>query len=79
MWRFDSVAGSGKGSQLSSIEKISDSQSITERSGLVLIARSLRSHNLKQNLEAPIVNCKSYFTNCNNSVQRKVDMKLCAT
>ena len=32
MWRFDSVAGSGKGNQLSSIEKMSDSQRITERS-----------------------------------------------
>src|SRR6267154_2991654 len=32
MWRLDSVAGSGKGNQLSSIEKMSDSQRITERS-----------------------------------------------
>src|SRR5271170_3438471 len=32
MWHFDSVAGSGEGNQLSSIEKISDSQRITERS-----------------------------------------------
>src|SRR5229473_4178068 len=32
MWRFDSVAGSGSGNQLSSIEKMSDSQRMTERS-----------------------------------------------
>src|SRR5260221_10798357 len=31
-WRFDSVAGRGKGNQLSSIEKLTDSQRITERS-----------------------------------------------
>src|SRR6266403_5871510 len=32
LWHFDSVAGSGKGNQLSSTEKMSDSQRITERS-----------------------------------------------
>src|SRR6266404_922281 len=32
MWRFDSVAGSGRGNQLSSTERMSDSQRITERS-----------------------------------------------
>src|SRR5258708_21606272 len=32
MWRFDSVAVDGSGNQLSSIEKMSDSQRITERS-----------------------------------------------
>src|SRR5467141_5193708 len=32
MWRFDSATAGGSGNQLSSIEKMSDSQRITERS-----------------------------------------------
>src|SRR5882672_10278740 len=41
MWYLDSVAGSGKGNQLSSIENISVSQSITERSMTFCSSRML--------------------------------------